>query len=194
MRVLANGAVWLGAAALCIVTHRVVSPCQGMICRLGLKIMPTLQPLHTGKMWRTYNWLTDIYHTIILFLKIRLLKWMFAWFVDRGLFHKSIHLIGWNIKEQEGNGIAFSIDLWHGWDAHVSNEVSHTTDFILHRSRVQCGQLVTAATVFWCRQTAHCHNLTSPQPKYHVPCSALYFSAQCRARALYLLKMWNLFV
>ena len=57
-----------------------------------------------------------------------------------------------------------------------SNEVSHTTDFILHRSRVQCGQLVTAATVFWCRQTAHCHNLTSPPPKYHVP--ALPFTFQ----------------
>ena len=67
VRVLANGAVWLGAAALCIVTHRVVSPCQGMICRLGLKIMPTLQPLHTGKMWRTYNWLTDNSHNNLVF-------------------------------------------------------------------------------------------------------------------------------
>ena len=176
VRVLANGAVWLGAAALCIVTHRVVSPCQGMICRLGLKIMPTLQPLHTGKMWRTYNWLTDIYHTIILFLKIRLLKWMFAWFVDRGLFHKSIHLIGWNIKEQEGNGIAFSIDLWHGWDAQVSNEVSHTTGFNLHRSRVQCGQLVTAATVFWCRQTAPV--IISPVRSQNTTYHALPFTLQ----------------
>ena len=130
-----------------------------MICRLGTKIMPTLPLLHTGIMWRTYNWLKLIFsksHNYLVFKDLSVETTVCLICRQRSVSSLTNPSHWLKHKRTRRNKMEFHFQSICDMDV----KFSHTTDFILPRPRVQ--QLVTAATVLWRQQTAPV--IISPSP------------------------------